>query len=177
MDKRSLRRHILALKREQPAEALAAWSEALAARLEAHPWFRQARSVLLFASLPDEPQTRPLLARHAQSRRIYLPAVVGNEIEVRRYSGAADMRQGAFGIDEPTGDALADLSELELVLVPGVAFDREGHRLGRGRGYYDRLFARPGLCARRLGYAFPFQILPNVPAEAHDVRMDDVLQL
>ena len=177
MDKQSLRRHIRALKQAQTPEQLAEWSDALALRLESHPWFRVAQSVLLFTALPDEPETRTLLTRHAQEKRIFLPAVIGDELEIRRYRSPKDLQKGAFGIEEPVGEALSDLSELELVLVPGVAFDREGHRLGRGRGYYDRLFAHQELRAYRLGYAFPFQILPRVPFEAHDVKMDDILLL
>lgn len=183
LDKPTLRHHIRALKRGQTATQLREWSALLADALATHPWFVAARSVMLFASLPDEPDTSSLLSAFAASKRLFLPAVVGDEIEVRRYSPDNVLTTGAYGISEPTGDVLHDLAELDLIVVPGVAFDPEGHRLGRGRGYYDRLFARADAQPpsptrpRRLGYAFPFQILPHVPSEPHDALMDTVLTL
>ncbi|MBQ7635335.1 MAG: 5-formyltetrahydrofolate cyclo-ligase [Bacteroidaceae bacterium] len=177
MDKTALRRHIRALIRQQSPEALKAWSQQLAVALEAHPWFSKARSVMLFAALPDEPQTHSLLQRHARAKHLFLPAVVGDEIEVRRFRSAQDLRRGAFGIEEPVGEPLARLAEIDLIVVPGVAFDSEGRRLGRGKGYYDRLLASPDLRARLLGYAFPFQIVDRVPVDEHDVRMHGVVRV
>ena len=166
LDKPTLRHHIRALKRGQTATQLREWSALLADALATHPWFVAARSVMLFASLPDEPDTSSLLSAFAASKRLFLPAVVGDEIEVRRYSPDNVLTTGAYGISEPTGDVLHDLAELDLIVVPG-----------------DRLFARADAQPpsptrpRRLGYAFPFQILPHVPSEPHDALMDTVLTL
>lgn len=177
MDKPELRRHIRALKQQHTREECSLWSASLYKALEAHPRFQTACNVMLFSSLPDEPDTAPLLMRYAGSKNLYLPAVVGDNIEVRRYRGHQDLRQGAFGISEPVGEPLLELSLLDLVVVPGVAFDLEGHRLGRGCGFYDRFFSQAELQAYRLGYAYPFQIVSHVPTDHHDVVMDEVLTM
>ncbi|MBR6927107.1 MAG: 5-formyltetrahydrofolate cyclo-ligase [Bacteroidaceae bacterium] len=177
MDKHTLRRYIRELKQKQSALQLSLWSQKLAEALEQHPWFAEAEHVLLFVSLPDEPDTKSLLNKYSNKKNLYLPAVVGDDIEVRVFKSAEQLNRGAFDILEPNGDTLADLSVLDLVVTPGVAFDKEGHRLGRGRGYYDRLFARKELRAKRIGYAFPFQIVGAVPTEPYDRKMDSVLQV
>ncbi len=177
MDKTSLRRTIRELKHRCATEQLDSWSARLAIALESHPWFKQAPHILMFASLPDEPDTFGLLRKYAPQKHLYLPAVVGQEIEVRQYESEADLCAGAFGISEPAGKVLTDLSVLDLIVVPGVAFDAEGHRLGRGRGYYDRLLARPGVRARLIGYAFPFQLVETVPHNAHDISVQTVITI
>ena len=80
---------------------------------------------------------------------------------------------GSFHIEEPTGDDLIDPDKLELIVTPGVAFDSKGNRLGRGKGYYDRLPATTK--ATKIGVAYHFQIVDELPAEPHDVPMDIVI--
>ena len=80
---------------------------------------------------------------------------------------------GAFHIEEPTGDNIADPEEIELVVVPAVAYDRRGNRLGRGKGFYDRFLASTK--ATKIGVGYEFQLLDEIPAEAHDVPMDMVI--
>lgn len=99
---------------------------------------------------------------------------MGNDLELRRYTGPADLTVGAFGIEEPTGEPFTHYDEIDLAVIPGVAFDAKGHRLGRGRGYYDRLLPRL-TAARKLGICFPFQLVDEVPAEPLDIDMDEVI--
>lgn len=155
-----------AWRQSQSAEALAA--------LEAHPAFGAARTVLLYHSLPDEVDTHAFVEKWSGAKRVLLPVVVGNDLELRCYTGLHDLAVGAFGISEPTGELFTDYGSIDLVVVPGVAFDRLGNRLGRGRGYYDRLLPRIPH-ARKVGICFPFQIVDRVPAEAFDIRMDEVV--
>ena len=152
-------------------------SEVLWRRLIAHPAFRVATHVMLFHGLPDEPQTSEWLERILPlGKKVWLPVVVGDEIEVRRYDGPQSLREGAFGILEPTGAPLEDLSLLELIVVPGVAFDAEGHRLGRGRGYYDRFLSRlPDASVPTLGCCFACQLLPAVLVEPFDRPVSEVI--
>ena len=112
-------------------------------RLESHALFRAAHTVLLYSSLPDEVDTHTFIRRWEGRKRILLPVVVSDsELELRVYTGSSNMRRGAFNIDEPAGAAFTDYGSIDLAVIPGVAFDRHGNRLGRGRGYYDRLLAR-----------------------------------
>ena len=80
---------------------------------------------------------------------------------------------GAFHIEEPTGDNTVSPEEIELVVVPAVAYDRQGNRLGRGKGFYDRLLATTR--ATKIGVAYEFQIVDEIPCEPHDVKMDMVI--
>lgn len=148
----------------------------LTQRLEAHPRFRRARTILLYHALPDEVATKAWLARWGNSKQVLLPVVTGDDLEMRRYTGEDGMHTGAFGIREPDGQAANEDGTIELALVPGMAFDAAGHRLGRGKGYYDRLLAR----LRRhgtyiIGIGFDCQHVDAVPFEAHDIVMDEVL--
>lgn len=82
------------------------------------------------------------------------------------------MKKGSFGIDEPTGETVTDLSAIDIAIIPGVGFDKQGNRLGRGKGYYDRLL--PKLQSYNIGICFSFQVIPAVPVEPFDHPMDEV---
>ena len=106
-----------------------------------------------------------------------LPVVTGpDSIEVRRWTPDTPMQTGAFGIEEPSGEDISreEYDSIDLAIVPGMGFDSEGHRLGRGKGYYDRLLTRMP-AAHLTGLCFPFQMLPEVPHEAHDINMENII--
>lgn len=152
-------------------------SENIMRRLEDNEVFKAAQTVMLFHSLPDEPCTHGLVARAAASKRVVLPVVVdGENLELREYRGDGDLRRGAFNILEPCGPAFTDFAAIDMAAIPGVAFDPPGNRLGRGKGYYDRLLER--LRPWRIptmGVCFDFQKVDNVPAMPHDIRVNSVL--
>lgn len=163
------------MKIQQKSSASPQSAEILAA-LEAHPAFRAASTVLLYHSLKDEVDTHEFIRKWSRKKRILLPVVVGDDLELRIYTGPEDMAIGAYGINEPTGELFTDYAAIEFIAVPGVAFDRSGNRLGRGKGYYDRLLPRiPS--AYKAGICFPYQLVEEVPAEAFDIRMDEVITL
>lgn len=141
--------------------------------LEDQTVFRQARTVLAYAALPDEVQTQEWIERWKDEKILLLPVVKGNELELRRYTGRQDLQTGAFGIEEPTGPLFSDYGQIDVALVPGMAFDTLGHRLGRGKGYYDRLLPRL-TAAYRIGICFGFQVCPCVPTEPFDLSMHEV---
>jgi 5-formyltetrahydrofolate cyclo-ligase len=152
-------------------------SRTLCERLLCHPRFRQAARCLLFHALPDEPDLSDVLRAGVGEPRLYLPTVVGDELLPRAYTPAA-LTRGAFGIMEPQGAPLLQLSRGDLIVVPGVAFDVQGYRLGRGRGYYDRFLSLPAFSsAYRIGCCFDFQLIDSVPREPHDVCVDEILSV
>lgn len=173
--KKELRKRMALLKTLHKSSAThQSQSAEILAALEAHPAFGAASTVLLYHSLPDEVDTHAFVRKWSTMKRILLPVVVGDNLELRVYTGPADLTTGAYGIEEPTGARFADYGAIDLIVVPGVAFDRNGNRLGRGKGYYDRLLPRiPS--AYKVGICFPFQIVDEVPAEPFDVRMDEVV--
>ena len=137
--------------------------------------FREAKVVLLYWSMEDEVQTHDFVEKWYKSKTILLPCVDGDDLRLRQYTGTDCMRDGEqFGIGEPTGEEYTDLESVDAIIVPGVAFDKEGHRMGRGRGFYDRLLkSTPN--AYKIGVCFDFQMVESVPVEPHDVMMDRVV--
>lgn len=137
--------------------------------------FQQYKRVLLYWSISslDEIPTEPLFKAIPKDVEIYLPAVVGREIEIRRYQGEDKMRRGAFGIMEPSGNALTNTDIIDLAIIPGQAFDTNLYRLGRGGGYYDRLLAK--LRVYKVGVCYTAQYIYRVPTAPYDIPMDMVL--
>lgn len=178
MNKKELRNFVRQQK-ETFRSQFPVWSQAICREVASMPWWQSARTVLLYHALPDEPDLQLLLDEAvSQGKQVLLPVVVGDDLVLRHYKGRDTLREGAFHILEPTGDDFPTerYGEMDLALIPGMAFDREGHRLGRGRGYYDRLLPRIPQ-AYKLGVCFPFQLLPAIPSEPHDIAVDEVLRL
>lgn len=170
---KELRRQVALLKTRHSSSTTRQSAEILAA-LEAHPAFRAATTVLLYHSLKDEVDTHEFIRKWSREKRILLPVVVGDDLELRLYTRPEDLKPGAYGIEEPTGELFTDYADIDFIVVPGVAFDRNGNRLGRGKGYYDRLLPRiPS--AYKAGICFPFQLVEEVPAEPFDIRMDEII--
>lgn len=131
-------------------------------------------TILLYWALPDEVQTSGLVeALSLAGHTVLLPVVVGDDLELRVYHGLSSMAPGPFGILEPQCSVFTDYDAIDLAVVPGRAFTLDGARLGRGRGYYDRLL--PHLSCPKVGLCFPWQIVPAIPMDAHDIPMDVVL--
>lgn len=168
-DKASLRREIKEIKKSYSTETLGNISLEIEAFFSLQGQWDAAQTVLLYSALPDEVNTDYLLlAAQGVGKTVLLPRVDGDRLTLHVYSPDS-MAPGAFGVMEPQGPEFppSRYGEIELAVVPGVAFDRRGHRLGRGKGYYDRLL--PQLTAARLvGLCFPFQVVASVPCEAHD---------
>ena len=142
-------------------------------KLEQLPCFTQAKTILLYHSLSDEVHTHDFVEKWKERKTILLPVVVGNELELRKYTGKQDLCVGSYGIEEPTGEIFTDFDQIDLGIIPGVSFDTTGCRLGRGKGYYDRLL--PKLNSFNVGICFSFQVSREIPTETFDRRMDAVL--
>lgn len=144
-------------------------------KVEALSSFRKAKVVLLYWSMEDEVQTHEFVEKWYKEKTVLLPCVNGDDLKLRQYTSQKCMRSGEqFGIGEPTGEEFTDMESVDVIVVPGVAFDSEGHRMGRGRGFYDRLLKNTTK-AYKIGVAFDFQIVKDVPVEPHDVMMDQVV--
>jgi 5-formyltetrahydrofolate cyclo-ligase len=164
-------------KNYSPVDRAAA-SEQICLRLKQQPLWRQAQSVLFYLPLAEEPDVYPLLPEAlAAGKVVTLPrysAVEDAYVPCQVENLAGDLQPGQYGIREPVpACATFDLNKLDFLLVPGVGFTSNGSRLGRGKGYYDRLLAR----ARgvKCGVAFDWQVSVEVPLEPHDVCLDCIL--
>lgn len=148
-------------------------SEKVLNTLETYPEFQEGHTILLYHSMKDEVQTHAFIEKWSRSKRIILPVVMGDELELRVYTGPQDLALNMYGIAEPTGVRFTDYRAIDLAVIPGVAFDSQGHRLGRGKGYYDRLL--PLITAPKAGICFPFQLIKEVPTEEFDFCMDIII--
>lgn len=152
-------------------------TRAIVRRLAALPAYHRARSLALYWPADGEADVRAL-AVHARARgkRVYLP-VVGHAGRMRfaPWSGGARLRRNRYGIPEPIGGRRVSAALLDLVLMPLVAFDRAGNRLGMGGGYYDRALAARRRRPLRIGVAFALQEAPAIPAQPWDVPVATVV--
>ena len=153
------------------AEKLAA-ADRVFERLESTAAFQMAEKILLYHSLPDELDTRRFLKKWKDLKKFFLPRVNGVNLELLPYD-ETKLEIGSFYIEEPTGNDVHPVEEIEVIIVPGVAFDRKGRRLGRGKGFYDRLLQTAG--ATKIGIGYEFQLMDELPSEPHDVPMDIII--
>jgi 5-formyltetrahydrofolate cyclo-ligase len=175
--KAALRREMDARRRALAAPEAAAAAEAAARLLAAAPEFASARRVALYAARGGELPTAPLLrAARAQGAAVLWPRVAGGSLEFAECELEA-LEPGAYGVPEPPASRAAErLGPMDLVVLPALALDAAGRRLGRGGGHYDRAFAvaaqeRPLLA----GVGYDFQLVERVPAGEGDVRVDLVV--
>lgn len=170
--KKQLRKQIREEKKRQHPNVLEANSSALLDLIEQHPCFIASKTVLLYHSLGDEVQTHAFVEKWHTYKKVLLPVVRGDILELRHYTGKECLQVGAYGIEEPTGQNFTSYDEIELGIIPGMSFDRQGNRLGRGKGYYDKLL--PLLHSYNIGICYQFQARESIPAEPFDQRMDEV---
>lgn len=174
MRKSELRQLVRQRKRQFSQQQLAELSLPVLARLR--PLLSVASTVLLYYSLPDEVDTHAFLDElRSAGKIVLLPRVVDEGTMVlHRYTGRADLSEGAFGIMEPVGEPFTDYAAIDVAVIPGMAFDAGGHRMGRGRGYYDRFLSSVPYIYK-IGVCFDFQKVEAVPVEATDVSVDVVV--
>ena len=175
MSKKELRAAMKKRNLSLSSEERAAASEGIFGRVEQIPGFSAARCAAFFCALPDEPGTAAALARWCASKRIVVPRVEGDAMRFYDYAPDALCR-GAFGIAEPTAAVRpCEPADIDLIIVPGVAFTAAGARMGRGRGYYDKYLSQPGFRAVKVGVCYGHQLVAELPVEPHDVFMDYVV--
>jgi len=173
--KDTLRNHIRILVRSSKA-TLADRSKVLRNRVLELPEWKTARTVGLFASLPDEPDLVELMS--APNKTFAFPCIVGESLVWRRAICENDLKAiqpGIRHLREPHEGSVVPEAHIQLLLVPGLAFTRQGLRLGRGGGFYDRALQHFPKSTVRAGVCFQFQILESLPVEPHDQSVDFVL--
>ncbi len=169
-DEKSAVRAEMSAFRIRPAERAAA-SVAICERLRAREEFCSANTVLLYAPLPDELDVLPLMS---DGKRFCFPRYQADRVYAAAWVESVEaMVAGKFGILEPPAEALEiPAHEVDLVIVPGLAFGKDCHRLGRGRGFYDRWLRE--LAGHKIGVGYDHQLIETVPREEHDVQLGGV---
>ena len=169
--RRAIRADIRSLSVEERIEA----ARLIAAEIECDPRFQTAKTVAAFMPLGDEPPLREAVERWVQSKRVVVPKIEGDEMYFCDFR-AEEMASGAFGIAEPQATATCPPEQIEVMIVPAVGLTRQGARMGRGRGYYDRYLGQQNAASiYKIGTCFACQLVAELPTEPHDVVMDRVV--
>ncbi len=174
MTKKELRQQIRQLKAITPDAVKQVEADIVFNTIKAMPVWRQAQHILCYWSLPDELPSHEAVNRwQGEGKSIYLPRVQGEDLEILPYHGPESLDDNnKFHIGEPVGQGV-DPSCLELIIVPAVALDSQRNRLGRGKGYYDRLLSTTA--CPTIGVVCDFQLVEQVPVEPHDRPLDCVV--
>lgn len=175
--KKELRAEIRKCKKRFTDDQLRKKSEHVVEKLLNHEAIVCAHTLMMYASLPDEVYTLNCIETlYREGKQILLPEVVSDtEMRLRVYQGPDSIREGHFHIMEPTGEICPEDVEIDVAIVPGMAFDHAGHRLGHGKGYYDRFLSQKA--TYKIGLCFDFQLMDSIPSDPHDVVMDEVINL
>jgi 5-formyltetrahydrofolate cyclo-ligase len=172
--KEQLRKRFAGLRRTLSAESRKQRSEAICTALAEHEAFKNANIVAGYAALRFEADPAPVLDRaFAAGKTVALPraSLQTGSLALHQVTPESELTESAFSVREPHEDAPeVALDQVDLVIVPGLAFDARGHRLGYGKGFYDRLLPRLPK-AVRVGFAFELSLLVEVPATAHDAQV------
>ena len=173
--KKALRKQIKAIKKTLPELERLVKSARIFKQIEALELFKNARTVLVYWSMIDEVHTHDFILRWWKQKTILLPAVDGDVLRLKVFTGMECLKNGELmQIPEPVGPDFEAISSIDLIIVPGVAFDKNNYRMGRGRGFYDKLLANTATTT--FGVCFDFQFVAEVPVEAHDKAMSWVIK-
>ena len=175
VNKKELRQQIREKKRAMTEEEIAEKSRILGEKLFACPQYREAKTVYGYLPYNQEVRTVPMLRRALEDgKAVAVPKVFGNDMKFILLSDLSQVAKGYAGIPEPIADGPEAADGHALVLMPGLVFDPQGHRIGYGGGFYDKFLAREpehptvALC-------YDFQVLPKLETEAFDIPVDLVL--
>lgn len=166
---------MLLKRQELTPQQVSEQSLALQRAFLALPQFNRAKVIALYASVHCEVQTAAVASEALRAGKTLLyPAVVGADLEFRRVDELSELVPGRFGIPEPAGKP-HDVMEADIIVVPGVAFDLEGRRIGYGKGFYDRSLHLLEGSGKLVAFCYDFQLVEEIAGEPHDVTMDLVV--
>ncbi|NQV08586.1 5-formyltetrahydrofolate cyclo-ligase [Candidatus Woesearchaeota archaeon] len=137
--------------------------------------YKKAKTVMFYVSIDDEVDTHDMIHEALKEKKVCVPKtnLATKTIDAHHIESFNHLRVGSFYILEPENESKVDVSDIDVIIVPGVAFDKKGNRIGRGKGYYDKFLKDKH--SKKIGLAFGFQILDEVPVEEHDVAVDKVI--
>ena len=171
--KQFIREKIAKYKNALSKEKADSLSQNIGDRLVQTELFQQAKSIALYYGIKNEVQTAELINELHTKKKIALPVVSGENLFFYAFLEKENPTKGCFGIPEPVSDELISPDQIDLFIVPGIAFDYECNRMGRGKGYYDRYLS--GINKPIIGLCFDFQLFEHIPYEVHDKKMKMVI--
>ena len=173
MGKKNIRKQFLERRKQLDYPTYCHLSQRVQQRLIASACFVRAEALALYSPINNEVATEQIFAAaRTGGKKVYYPRVVGDDIDFFEVTEVAGLLPGAFGVAEPISAEKISLAELDLVVVPGVAFDLHGYRLGYGRGFYDRRLVEKPIATVSVGLGFDLQLCDSLPVEGHDQGLD-----
>lgn len=172
-EKKKMRELLAQKRRLLTKENIAEQSASLLTHLEQLPAFQNAKTVLIYYPMHNEVDVLALIKKYKSEKLFLFPVVHRKSMTACPYEGNDKMHRGKFNIPEPTTPPYT--GHIDMVLVPGVAFDKSGNRLGRGGGYYDRFIACLGRNTTLVGVGYDFQLVDKVPASRRDKKMQYII--
>jgi 5-formyltetrahydrofolate cyclo-ligase len=174
VSKKEVRAHIKNMSSKLTSEEKRSFSERTLYILEHHPVFIQSDIIAMYWSLDDEIKTHDFILKWSKVKTILLPVLHEDDLYFATFNSVNDLvSEDKYGIPEPQTGKIYNIDTIQLIVVPGIAFDQKNNRLGRGKGFYDR--ALKACNCTTIGICFPHQILNEIPVEPHDIKVDEVL--
>lgn len=172
MPKRSIRTRFLAERNSRSVDFCSDSSRKIQQQLVQSELFLRASTVALYSPIRNEVHTSLVAEKALEGNKTLLyPRVRDEELEFLEVTELSDLAPGAFGVLEPCQGRVLPVAQIELIVVPGVVFDQRGHRLGYGRGFYDRTLSCCGENCSKVGFAYDFQLVKDLPSAEHDEKL------
>ncbi len=173
-EKKAVRKQIREKKKDYSLEEKKEKSRLIFDQIEKLSAFRKTKIIMAYWSMVDEVFTHDFIQKYQNEKKIILPVVEGDNLKLKVFTGLSNMKiSKSFGIGEPDGKLFEQTDKIDIIIVPGVAFDKSLNRLGRGKAYYDKLLKNTK--ALKIGVCFDFQMLESVPVDEYDVKMDLII--
>lgn len=176
MDKALIRQKMKEQRLLYSQETLLYYSQLIEQQIFQHPLYQNAKIIGIYVSLPMEVNTIHLIQESLNNHRVCVPKVEGDIMNFYEITSLDDLKEGCFHVLEPMTVSYIDSQEIDLMIVPLLAYDKELYRVGYGKGFYDKYFAS-GFCGYKLGLAFDFQYVDHIDRDKYDYPLDEIIHL
>ncbi len=168
------RKKLLSHRLSFPKSKLDLFSKKICKRLEESKEFKKSKKILLYFPIKNEVNILPLIKKYIKTKSILLPKINENCLDIFEIETLTDLQKGTFNIPEPHKDCKKiSFENIDLVIVPGIAFDINKHRIGFGKGFYDSILVK--IKCPKIALAYDFQIIENIEGENHDQKVDIIM--
>ncbi|MDA3838493.1 MAG: 5-formyltetrahydrofolate cyclo-ligase [Candidatus Delongbacteria bacterium] len=176
LEKKSLRKKIRKLKKNITEGQRKDKSKITMEKIESEKLFKKAQIIFAYWAMDDEVDTRDFIMKWYKEKTIILPTIDSGDLILKKFTGMNSLKDGdLYAIPEPQGEPFEAFDQLDLAIVPGVAFDQLNNRMGRGKAYYDKILKKMKGNTFLIGICYDFQFIDKVPVEEHDITMDEVI--
>ena len=176
--KKDLRKRILSIRNNMPGEDVVNNSRIIRDKIIGLDVYKQSKVIFIYMDFKNEVMTSDLIKHMlSEKKRVVVPYTdtISTVLIPSEITGESDLKLNSFGYSEPKKVSPVNIEEIDLVIVPGLVFDKNLNRIGFGKGYYDRILNKLKASARKVAVAHDFQVLEEIPAEEHDVKMDMII--